>query len=150
MSNPPREPKPISPKVKSLNERLARRRGIRPLKKRFLIVCEDTNSACAYFDELKGYLSLDATSVRVAHSQGKTQPIQVVRAAIRLKEESESKQSGTEPFSHVWCVIDGDYGSKINAARSCAKSKNIELAISTKCFEYWILLHFEESILSQK
>jgi RloB-like protein len=42
-------------------------------------------------------------------------------------------------------VIDGDYGSKINNARNKANAKGIELAISTKCFEYWVLLHFEEN-----
>jgi len=145
MSKPRKEPKPISPKVKSLNEQLARKRGIRSLKKRFLIVCEDTKSSLAYFDTLRVYLALDATSVKVAHSGGKTQPIQVVNEAIRLKEQSASDESGTVPFSQVWCVIDGDSGPKINNARTSAESHDIQLAISTKCFEYWILLHFEEN-----
>ena len=42
-------------------------------------------------------------------------------------------------------MIDGDYGAKISNARDKAKTKGVELAISTKCFEYWVLLHFEES-----
>ena len=37
------------------------------------------------------------------------------------------------------------YGTKINNARAKAKAKGLELAISTKCFEYWVLLHFERS-----
>ena len=48
------------------------------------------------------------------------------------------------PFNQVWCVIDGDYGKKIVNARSKAEANGIALAISTMCFEYWILLHFEE------
>ena len=145
MSKPRHVKKPISTKTKSLLERLARQRGTRSLEKRFLIVCEDTKSACHYFEALKSYLNLDATSVRVAHSGGRTQPIQVVNEAIRLKEASAKEESGTEPFSQVWCVIDGDYGTKINNARASANAKEIQLAISNKCFEYWILLHFEES-----
>lgn len=42
-------------------------------------------------------------------------------------------------------MIDGDYGIKIHNARASATAKGIELAISTPCFEYWVLLHFEES-----
>jgi len=145
MSKSRKEPKPLSAKVQSLNEQLARRRGIRALNKRFLIVCEDTKSACSYFEALKSLLHLDATSVRVAHSRGRTQPMQVVDEAIRLKNESEKEESGTEPFSQVWCVIDGDFGPKIHNARKSAESNDIRLAISTKCFEYWILLHFEEN-----
>jgi len=145
MNKSQREKKPISSKVKSLNEQLARRRGIRSLKKRFLIVCEDTKSACYYFEALKSHLNLAATSVQVANSGGKTQPIQVVAEAIRRKKASATEESGTEPFSQVWCVMDGDYGTKISNARASAKANDIQLAISNKCFEYWILLHFDES-----
>ena len=45
----------------------------------------------------------------------------------------------------MWCVIDGDYGDKINNARAKARANRVQLAISTMCFEYWVLLHFEES-----
>ena len=42
-------------------------------------------------------------------------------------------------------MIDGDYGNKITNARKKAKSHGVDLAISTQCFEYWVLLHFEEN-----
>ena len=42
-------------------------------------------------------------------------------------------------------MIDGDYGSKIHNARARANKNGVELAISTMCFEYWVLLHFEET-----
>jgi hypothetical protein len=136
--------KPISPKVLALQAQLERCRGVRDLEKRFLIVCEDDKSAKHYFEALKKHFNLSATSVEVAGSKGRTQPIQVVDRAISLKEEAASPQSGTEPFEHVWCVIDGDYGDKIAPARARARANQIKLAISTKCFEYWILLHYEE------
>jgi hypothetical protein len=136
--------KPISKKVQSLLSQLQRRQGVRDLEKRFLIVCEDNKSAPNYFEALKKHLNLSAASIRIAGSGGNTQPIQVVEEAISLKTEAASRRSGTEPFEHVWCVIDGDYGNKIPSARAKATANEIELAISTKCFEYWILLHFEE------
>jgi hypothetical protein len=136
--------KPLSPKVLALQAQLRRQWGVKELEKRFLIVCEDTKSAIAYFKALKKHLNLAATSVIVAHSGGRTQPIQVVEEAVARKKEAASPRSGTEPFDHVWCVVDGDYRDKIPSARAKAKTYGIKLAISTMCFEYWVLLHFEE------
>jgi len=145
MSKGKKPKKPLSKKVLALNEQLQRRRGVRDLAKRFLIVCEDDKSAPNYFEALKKHFSLSATSVQVAGSGGKTQPIQVVERAVELKKSAASPKSGTVPFDQVWCVIDGDYGDKINNARAKARANRVKLAISTMCFEYWVLLHFEES-----
>lgn len=137
--------KPISKKVATLNEQLQRRRGMRDLQKRFLIVCEDDKSAPRYFEALIKVFGISATSVEVVGSGDYSLPLQVVSRAIDLKRAAASKRSGTEPFDHVWCVIDGDYGDKIANARQKAQANDVELAISTMCFEYWILLHFEKS-----
>jgi hypothetical protein len=145
MSQRKKQKKPLSKKTIALNEQLRRRSGVRDLAKRFLIVCEDQKSAPNYFDARKKHLRLDATSVRVAGSGGRTQPIQVVERAVEIRDSAADADSGTEPSDEVWCVIDGDYGAKINNARAKAEANGVQLAISTKCFEYWVLLHFEES-----
>jgi len=137
--------KPLSKATMALNEQLQRRRGVRDLAKRFLIVCEDAKSAPNYFEALKKHFNLSAASIQVAGSGGNSQPIQVVEQAVKVKANASNPDSGTEPFDQVWCVIDGDYGSKIKNARAKAKVAGVELAISTMCFEYWVLLHFEES-----
>jgi hypothetical protein len=137
--------KPLSKKTLTLLEQLQRKRGIRELKKRFLIVCEDGKSAPNYFEALKKYYNLSAMSVQIVGSGGSTQPIQVVTKAVELKKNAEDTESGTVPFHQVWCVIDGDYGNKIVNARVKARANSVELAISTKCFEYWLLLHYEEN-----
>ena len=116
-------------------DRLKRLSGVRDLQKRFLIVCEDGKSAPNYFEALKKHLDLSATSIQVAGSAGHTQPIQVVARAVELMDQAADAESGTEPFDEVWCVIDGDYGSKINNARAKGESEGVGLAISTKCFE---------------
>jgi hypothetical protein len=136
--------KPLSKKTQALLDQLKRKRGIRDLQKRFLIVCEDGKSAPNYFEALKKHYNLSATSVRIAGSGGSTQPIQVVTKAVEVK-KAEAAETGGVPFSQVWCVIDGDYGHKIGNARAKAAANQVELAISTKCFEYWVLLHFEEN-----
>jgi hypothetical protein len=141
MSNRGKPKKPLSKATAALNEQLQRR----DLEKRFLIVCEDQKSARDYFEALKKHFNLSAASVRVADSAGHTQPIQVVERATEIMASAAESDSGTEPFEQVWCAIDGDYGKKIINARSKAKAKGIELAVSTMCFEYWVLLHFEEN-----
>ncbi len=145
MSKGKRPKKPISKKTATLIKQLQRKRGIRDLAKRFLIVCEDQKSAPNYFNALKKHLNLSATSVVVAGSGGNSQPIQVVDRAIDIKEKANDDDSGTLPFDEVWCVIDGDYGDKITNARTRATANDVKLAVSTKCFEYWVLLHFEEN-----
>ena len=137
--------KPQSKAVARLVEQLERRRGVRDLEKRFLIVCEDGKSAPNYFNALKKHFNLSAASIRVAGSEGHTQPLQVVERAVDINASAAAKDSSTEPFDQVWCVIDGDFGAKIANARSKANAHGVLLAISNKCFEYWILLHFEEN-----
>lgn len=134
--------KPIGKKRAHLIDQLKRKSGVRELKKRFLIVCEDDKSAPNYFKALKKHENLSATSIEVVGSGGNTQPIQVVDEAIRRKVAAADGKSATEPFDEVWCLIDGDYGSKIANARFKAESNDIKLAVSNKCFEYWVLLHF--------
>lgn len=140
-----RAKKPVSTKKAALLDQLKRRRGVRELAKRFLIVCEDDKSAPDYFDALKKHFRLSAASVMVVGSGGDSQPIQVVQQAIGRKDQAARSDSGTEQFDQVWCIIDGDYGDKIANARGRATANGIELAISTQWFEYWLLLHFEES-----
>ena len=93
---------------------------------------------------MKDHFKLSAASIEIAGSEGHTQPIQVVERAIEIAASAAERDSGTVPFEQVWCAIDGDYGHKIANARSKAKANRIQLAISTMCFEYWVLLHFEE------
>jgi len=137
--------KPISKATRALIDSLQRRSGVKDLPKRFLVVCEDTKSAPNYFKALRKRFCLSAASIEVVHSEGRTQPIQVVECAMEFAQDARRRKNGSMPFDEVWCVIDGDYGNKIVSARQKAEAKKIRLAISTMCFEYWVLLHFEEN-----
>lgn len=48
------------------------------------------------------------------------------------------------PFDEVWCVCDVDDTSSQNlqSARALAKRENIELCLSSRCFEVWLALHW--------
>ena len=141
MSRGKKAKRPISKKTGYLLAQLARKQNVRELSKRYLVVCEDDKSAPRYFETLKSYYRLDATKIQINGSKGHTQPLQVVKRAIATKEAAKRRGSGTTPFDEVWCLIDGDYGPEIANARSSATAQDVQLAVSTKCFEYWILLH---------
>ncbi|MDP1561440.1 MAG: hypothetical protein Q8M16_08595 [Pirellulaceae bacterium] len=66
--------KVLSKKVVALNEQLARKRGVRETSKRFLIVCEDQKSAVNYFNALKRFHNLSASSCRIEPTNDKLRP----------------------------------------------------------------------------
>ena len=147
MKKDSRRVKPVSRNRSEFLDSLRRKRETRDPAKKFLIVCEDSKSSKFYFEALKKHFGFVATKVVVQGSiDGRTQPNQIVDRAIKLK--SDVEDSGGDCYDEVWCVIDGDSGKdKIRPARAKAKSNNIQLAISTPCFEYWLLLHFEASAI---
>jgi RloB-like protein len=130
-------------------EEINRKKGVRGLEKRYLIVCEDSVSAPNYFRSLKKIFRLSSTSITVVGSDHASQPQQVVNKAIDLKRDAEKNSVEEDPYDQVWCVIDGEHGPKIPNARHSAIANQIRLAVTTMCFEYWILLHFEESSRSK-
>ncbi len=122
---------------------IKRKTGTIDLATRILIVCEDGKSAINYFKALKRLMGLSAVSPVVKpNKDGQTQPEQVVAHARQLM--AQALDSGTEPFDLVWCVIDGDFGPKVTRCRPTADSSHIQLAISTPCFELWVLLHHQD------
>ena len=134
----------VPPKLLALQSQLRRDRGERNIEKRILIVCEDEKSAPNYFYALKKYLNLSAASIEVAGSGGNTQPMQVVKKAADLRGRSFRDDSGTMPFNSVWALVDGDYGKKVGVARIEAKKNGVNLVVTTQCFEYWVVLHYED------
>jgi hypothetical protein len=127
---------------KSIAEQFERARGTRSLGARFLIVCEDTKSCHRYFEALKRFYKISASAVICLPSEAGPQPRKVVGYA---KSVMDSARADELPFDQVWCIFDGDYGSEINNARHQSRAHGIQLAISTQCFEHWLLLHFEEN-----
>jgi len=48
-------------------------------------------------------------------------------------------------FDEVWCVFDvDDFQADIEKALVMARRAKISLAISNPCFEFWLLLHFQD------
>lgn len=115
------------------------------ISKRLLIVCEDGKSSKLYFEEFikDEKLKRDLASVRieVVHPKDHS-PVGLVKAA-KIKKLIAKRDRN--PYNEIWVVLDKDYHANIDKAFNMARDNGINMALSSICFEYWILLHFERT-----
>lgn len=123
---------------------LRRPKPTRAVNPRVIIAFEDSKSAPYYFEGLRSKLGIAKTTILVDRDRSGTDPLSVVNRAIAIRSDlgkSFSKKDGDQ----VWAVVDVDRHTTMNEAKQLAKSHDVCMAISNPCFEYWILLHFEDS-----
>jgi len=131
-------------KVRTASE-LTRRKARREPYAKVLIVCEGEKTEPNYFNGLRDCYGLNSANVEVCGDCG-TDPIGIVKyAKRRYKEERDAGDA----FDRVYCVFDKDSHHSYNNAKESirtAKPKNVYFAItSVPCFEYWLLLHFDDT-----
>lgn len=121
----------------------------------FLIVTEGTVTEPVYFDLLRSSLQLSTVTVKVISGKH-SDPRHVIQSAAdevktlaqRVKKDKIGV-SELKKFDHVWAVIDTDVATRKDATRTPfwndvlqkARDHNVNLAHSTPCFEFWLLLH---------
>jgi hypothetical protein len=113
-----------------------RQTNTREVRQRFLIVCEGTETEPKYFDGFR----MPIVSVRtVGMAQS---PIQIIDAAIRLRDEAERDSNR---YDQTWGMFDRDTWTinDFNNAFHKARANGIKVAYSNEAFELWFLLHFE-------
>jgi hypothetical protein len=116
----------------------------------FLIVTEGEVTEPIYFELLRNDLDLLAVRIKVLPGDG-SDPRHVIRTAERLAKEQQRKfRKGllafNEPsrYEHVWAVVDTDVAVRNNIwndVQQLASARKVNLAHSTPCFEFWLLLH---------
>jgi hypothetical protein len=116
----------------------------------FLIVTEGTVTEPIYFKALRAALHLSAVKVVVEPGDA-TDARQVVDSASRraISLEKRAARGGLaidEPmkYDQVWAVLDTDVPERHNhwpEIVAYAAARNVRLAYSTPCFEFWLLLH---------
>lgn len=107
----------------------------------FILSLEDEKSARMYFAEIARQRR-EKISVIFARHLG-TDPGNVVEAAVRAAADTE--------YDEVWCVFDTE--GPHHAARrpqalnalDRARQLKYDCAVSNPCWEFWLLLHFENS-----
>lgn len=121
-----------------------RRKKLREPYDVVLIVCEGAKTEPAYFSSLKNELRLSSTNIHICGRECGSAPISVVDYAI-----DECKKSGG--YNRVYCVFDKDrHVSYVAAVDKVRRTKlrggtKIFAITSVPCFEYWLLLHFDDS-----
>jgi len=117
----------------------------------FLIVTEGTVTEPVYFDLLVRDLHLPVVRIKVQPGDG-TDPKRIILTAEREAKDQQRKARKrllgiNEPakFDQVWAVVDTDVAVRNhfwNDVKQLAAAKEVKLAHSTPCFEFWLLLHF--------
>ena len=111
----------------------------------FLIVCEDTKTEPAYFDQFKRLFPLNTLYLKSVGT-GLDQ-LGVVEAAIKYRKELSEET--LKDIDFTWAVFDKDNADKNKTTKSrfenayaIAQKNKIEIALSNEAFELWLLLHF--------
>ena len=118
------------------------------VRKRILIVNEDTKSSCWYFDELGKMAPPGYLAVTVCGTGKNTLSLVNDIGRIRAKEEKELKRAGVEnpKFDEVWAVFDKDDFEDCDFDNAITKGNSLpdcQVTWSNPCFEYWYILHFD-------
>jgi hypothetical protein len=118
----------------------------------FLIVTEGEVTEPVYFELLRESLQLSTVTVKIQPGSA-SYPTHVIGSAAkeveRLAKRRKRKETAineVEKFDHVWAVIDTDVPVRKGVWSDViqfAASKGVNIAHSTPCFEFWLLLHIQ-------
>lgn len=83
----------------------------------------------------------------LGHCRNKAVKVEFVEDGVDpetlVRKASKHRELRSNDYDEVWCVVDVD-DYDLDPARKLARERGIRLAVSNPCFEYWLLLHFEE------
>ena len=104
----------------------------RPVRERFLIICEGAKTEPNYFKAFRVPMDVQVSIIGLGED-----PLTLVRSAAKFNEQ--------DSYDQVWCVFDRDswppdkFGNAINSAIA----KGFNVAYSNEAFELWYVLHYE-------
>ncbi|MFF4416452.1 RloB family protein [Streptosporangium sp. NPDC001559] len=133
----PRQPKGNNVTRRPLIERRSslerRSSGTRTERKRLLILCEgETEERYFLGMRTRGGPVLEVVNPRVDHLNV------VVEAQRRWRVD------GYDDGDEVWCVLDTELDRRLAEQMQAKARGNVRLALSTPCFDYWLLLHHKD------
>lgn len=127
-----------------------RRRGQRMPNPCILVVCEGAETEPNYFESLRSYLKLSTIQVRIKERAGA--PISLVDEAQAEQRnrarDIREKRVNAPQYDEIWCVFDVENphaNTTFEQAVQKADRQDFKLAISNPAFEFWYVLHFEET-----
>ncbi|MEU4120207.1 RloB family protein [Kitasatospora sp. NPDC028055] len=108
-------------------------------ERNFLIYCEGEVTEKTYLRGLARDLRNRPVSLKIGNTHG--EPLKLVNAAIGHAKKVD------DPFDEVWCVLDVEAPRRhpsLDQALRTAKQNGVNCALSSPCFEVWLLLHFDQ------
>jgi len=118
---------------------LARKKARREPYDVLLIVCEGSKTEPNYLKGLREYLKLNPANIVIKSCSSGSDPVSIVSFAL--------KEHQRDDYDRIYCVFDKEHTNyqqaldKINANKKVA----IHAITSVPCFEYWLLLHYEDT-----
>ena len=120
---------------------LARSQSTRQERRTLCIYCEGAVTEPLYLGGLRRELSRHTSNaLTIDVRPGKGVPATLVNLA------TEAKRRGDD-YDEFWCVFDVESPSEhpnLVQAINLAEENGIRVAISNPCFEFWLILHYED------
>jgi hypothetical protein len=112
-----------------------------------LVVTEGQKTEPGYLESLRTCLRLAATRVVVCPADG-TDPNSIVDCAVSMRHQRlvDAKRGDVIAYGESWVVFDSEQRLGTPALADAlrkAQQYNLLVALSSPCFEYWFVLHFE-------
>jgi len=133
------------------NQSFARKPGQKAPRACVLIVCEGSKTEPGYFRSLCRKLRLHSAEVKICGEECGNAPVSVVDFALeeqRRRKRDVKQGVALLAYESVWCVMDVEQRGKnptLPDALQRARDRKFNTVLSNPCFEFWILLHFEDS-----
>ena len=124
----------------SRRRRFSRESGVRPYRKLFLIAVEGSRTEPAYFDLFR--LRNATVRIKCLPGRGGNAPPQILKRIEGFMGTEDLRSS-----DEAWIVVDRDQWTEeqLDDLQAWAVSvDNRGFCLSNPCFEFWLLLHFEE------
>jgi hypothetical protein len=107
-----------------------------------LIACEGSKTEPNYFKGLREYLKLNPANIVIKPYSLGSDPVSIIKFTL--------KEHKRDDYDHIYCVFDKEhtnYQCALDKIKSLAEKKEIPIhaIASVPCFEYWLLLHYEDT-----
>lgn len=119
--------------------KLGRKAGGRQLVRRSILVCYDGEvTEDIYFRGWRQIIPPSVLQIEPVYVKSGGNPLKAVKQTIRISKMNRSD------YAEVWCVSDVDDATSQVVANAVTEANRygIQLALSKRCFELWIMLHF--------
>jgi RloB-like protein len=139
-----RDNQPKHRQLRRTGRRLERKKASRAGLPAILIICEGRQTEPNYLRGLCEEHGINRANVTIVSGDGETDAVRLVQKAQR---RFEIDRDFDAVFVVCDCVDDTLVDAKARAARSMKNVSGeflaVELIVSSPCFEFWLLLHFE-------